>query len=143
MPQETDLADRLQKLPAPFDSVLQSENSEGRAAQERGDWETAMAKFETCRTMISEDLRKLVPMHVEEQDFDLLLAWADLPLAELYQSRGSSDSFMLEKAMDMRKEVFRCLESSFCPRGDHPLPTSAYLLQSYPSSFMAFLDFLF
>jgi hypothetical protein len=100
---EVGVESRLRKSfqPSTVETLLGQYN-EGIRAQEEGNWGFAEYSFSELRRDIVCSVGQL-----EKQDYDFLLAWADLPLAQLFQFRGGAD--MLNSAMNLRQEVLECV----------------------------------
>ncbi|KAG0555084.1 hypothetical protein KC19_12G143300 [Ceratodon purpureus] len=82
--------------------ILLRQYSEGVLAQEQSNWEAAEYNFSEVRRHIVCSVGQL-----EKQDYAFLLAWADIPLAQLFQLRGGAS--MLNSAMNIWKEVVECV----------------------------------
>ena len=119
----------LRNLPPQFVAEFRLQNSKGRAAQEEGDWERAESSFLQCKAMLLGE-----GVCVEEQAYVFLLVWANLPLARLYQFRGSADMSDFSRCVDMLKKAM-CVWKEIC---DHIMP----LFKSHPTLAKVCLSYL-
>lgn len=100
---EVGVESRLRKSlePSTVERLL-GQYGEGVRAQEQRNWKVAEYNFSELRLEIVCSVGQL-----EKQDYNFLLAWVDLPLAQLFQFQGGAD--MLNSVMNIRKEVLECV----------------------------------
>lgn len=81
---------------------LRSQCSKARCALEEGRWEPALSSFSSCR-----DILKREEARVGKVSYGLLLLWAQIPLAQMYQLRGGEEGStqMLQKAVETWGEI--------------------------------------
>lgn len=126
---ETGLDHLLRKLPPEIAERVLLLNSQGRAALEGYEWRSAEVSFLEVKTVLEKAREKAkVGAEVEELSkvYHFLLAWAYLPLAELYQSLGNfgaeklatleptvsgTCTEMLTKALFWRRQILDCVGS--------------------------------
>lgn len=97
----------LQNLPPLFVAEFRAQSSQGRAAHEQDNWDTATDCFLQCKEMLfreGEERLGTLPYHP-------LVMWVDLFLAQLYQAAGCIKQDTLEKVIKLRKDILHSVMS--------------------------------
>ena len=107
-PWEDGLEENLSKMSPEGATELRSRYAMARCALEEGQWETASSSLLCCR-----DILQLEKTRVGELSYGLLLLWAEYPLAQMYQRRGSAEGSAqkLKKAVEIWVEIFDATRS--------------------------------
>jgi tetratricopeptide (TPR) repeat protein len=106
-PWEDGLEEHLSKMSPEDATDLRSLYAMARCALEEGQWETASSSLLRCGEILEREKTR-----VGDLSYGLLLLWAEYPLANMYQLRGSAEGStqMLEKAEEIWFEILNATQ---------------------------------